>query len=198
MRVACRAIRRPRAACATRIGTTVIITDGKSDTEMLNRPGLLLPVAENGAAMPVGEFLWEPEKSPEGPFTVLVSHRDGMIYAYSNGVQIGRGGVAFTRPEDPLPSAVFTLLAGDTTQPSPIVEGKPMLRWLAVDLASGTADVDPAAVLARARVAPDFAAKLYDALVPGSTLMLTDLPATRSTTTAPDFTVLVEEGAEGK
>jgi hypothetical protein len=148
--------------------------------------------------MPADAYVWEPEKSPRGPFTVLVSRRDRMIYAYRNGVQIGRGGVEFSQPEERLPSAVFTLLEGDAGRPSPLVEGKPMRRWLAVDLSDAGVEVDPAAVLARARVAPDFAARLYDALTPGSTLMLTDLPATRSTTTEPDFAVLVEEPGEGK
>jgi len=48
------------------------------------------------------------------------------------------------------------------------------------------------------RLPSQLAELLDEALTPGATVMLTDLPATRATTTDRDFTVLVEEGAEGK
>jgi hypothetical protein len=75
----------------TGLGTTVIIADNKSAPSHTVRPGLLF--SGKTGTPPAGGFLWTPEKSPNGPVSIIVSAPDRKIYVYRNGVEIGRAPV---------------------------------------------------------------------------------------------------------
>ena len=76
----------------TTIGTTVIIADDKSAPSTTTNPGMLFAGTE-GAAAPAGPVVWQPEKAPEGPVSIVISAADGAAYIYRNGVEIGRAPV---------------------------------------------------------------------------------------------------------
>jgi hypothetical protein len=40
-----------------------------------------------------GKFDWNPDKSPSGPVSVIVSSADKTVYVYRNGMEIGRAGI---------------------------------------------------------------------------------------------------------
>src|SRR5262245_56269506 len=74
----------------TSIGTTVIIADNESGPDTTTRPGLLF--ARNAGEMaPAGAVVWQPEKAPEGPVSIILSAADGAAYGYRNGVEIEIG-----------------------------------------------------------------------------------------------------------
>jgi hypothetical protein len=56
------------------------------------------------------------------------------------------------------------------------------------DAASRSSDV--AALAKRIRISPEFAGKVYDALKPGATIIVTDQPAVRKASR--DFTILAD------
>ena len=122
-----------------------------------------------------------PDRSPQGPVTVLASAADRAVYVYRNGHLIGRASLQVTDPGVPLGSRVFTMLEGVSERPSAFVHGRPGHRWMAVQTEGETSLNDLAR---RVRVPPEFVAKVYDILPPGATIVVTDDPALPSATSA--------------
>ena len=141
---------------------------------------MLRPLANN-------EYDWRPERSPDGPITILISAADRTLYVYRNGEPIGRAAVEIIGQE-PLGGHVFTLLEGVTEKPSWWAPNRPMRKWMGVasDDTSHRTDVDE--IASRLRFSPEFATKLYDAVAPGTTVIVTDQPAVRKPNK--DFTIM--------
>ena len=68
------------------------------------------PVAASAAELKPGDYAWHPEVSPAGPVVVLVSLPDQILYAYRNGVRIGRSTVSSGKPGKQTPTDVFSVL----------------------------------------------------------------------------------------
>jgi hypothetical protein len=181
----------------TEVGTTVIIADSHSEPRNVNHPGLLVPyvkgvrIAEGAPPhLPPGMYTWDPESAPAGPVTILISGADHMVYVYRNGIPIGSAGMTIIDPNPPLDSAVYTLLEGQGEGPNEWYPGRPTLRWMAVDVEFGASAPDGIDLFERVRFPKQFAELLYDILAPGTTLYVTDQPATAETTTDTNFTVM--------
>lgn len=157
-------------------GTTVIVVDKKAPAPMLAaQPGIILWPKEAGQPRSIeGAFEWHPERSLEGPITILASAFDRMVYVYRNGKPIGRAQFTVDDPQRPLGSHAFTMLDGLAERPSAFVEGRPAHRWMAVKTEGKTTLRDLAR---RVRIAPEFAEKVYDVISPGTTIVVTDAPA---------------------
>jgi hypothetical protein len=157
-------------------GTTVIVVDDKAPKPKLAaRPGMIWWPEEAGAARPLErDFEWTPERSPEGPITILASTADKTLYVYRNGELIGRAILAIDESKRLLGSHVFTMLEGESGRPSTFVRGRPAHRWMAVKT-EGSATLSDLAK--RVRVSEDFAEKVYEILTPGTTIVVTDDPA---------------------
>ena len=110
------------------------------------------------------------------PITILASGADKTIYVYRNGVPIGRAPVRIDNPTQPLGSRTYTMLAGISETASAFVPGRPAHQWMTVktDIKENASLHDLAH---RVHVAPDFAAKVYDVVTPGTTIVVTDAPA---------------------
>ncbi len=90
------------------MGMTVVVTDSMDKTpiepEMVTENAFLAPISAQGvAADPRAEALsaqevsrWEPQKSPEGPVTIVLSTTSKRILVYRNGVIIGRTRIGVT------------------------------------------------------------------------------------------------------
>ncbi len=159
-------------------GTTVIVVGEKnSEPTIATRPGILLVPSQATAEMSkplAGEFEWNPEYSPEGPITILVSGADKMVYVYRNALPIGRALLRIDQPKRPLGSHAFTMLEGVAERESAYVPGHPAHRWLAVRTEGRTTLQD---LGRRVHVSPGFAHKVYDLVSPGTTIVVTDAPA---------------------
>ena len=57
-----------------------------------------------------GDFVWEPERAPEGPVLIVVSKPEQIAYVYRNGIRIARSSVSTGRPGHPTPVGVFDIL----------------------------------------------------------------------------------------
>jgi hypothetical protein len=167
---------------ATSTGGTVVVGDGKVPVPHLaSSPGLLLapkdlkpemlrPLASN-------EYDWKPERSPSGPITMVVSAADKAIYVYRNGNIIGRAPVEVSG-RGSLGNHVYSLLEGTTDRQSSLAPGRAARKWMTVTSSGRSVPADKLAE--RLRVNPEFAAKVYDTLTPGTTVIITDQPVVRS------------------
>lgn len=189
------------------LGATVVIADETSGPKEAAHPALLLSPAmheqkREGPAAGIAKFEWEPDRSPEGPLSVLLSSADSKLYVYRNGVEIGFAEVTLTEPGQPLPAGIHTVLDGFSDKESSFAPGHKMHRWMSVSTESGTApaDEDDAALASRVHIPPFFVSQIYDSLVPGTTLMITNRPATPETKSDSDFVIMAthppEEGSE--
>ena len=66
-----------------------------------------------GQKLKPGECVWEPELSPEGPVSVLVSLPEQMGHVYRNGLEIGVTTVSTGRKGHRTPTGVFVILQKD-------------------------------------------------------------------------------------
>lgn len=166
-------------------GTTVIVVDEKHPQPTIGtHAGILLAKAdlEPDIARPLEtEFEWNPERSGQGPITILASGADQTIYVYRNGIPIGRAAFKIDDPERPLGGHAFIMLEGIAETPSTIVPGRPAHRWMAVRTEGKTTLED---LGRRVRVSPAFAEKVYDIVSPGTTIVVTDAPALRPSPSA--------------
>jgi L,D-transpeptidase catalytic domain len=172
---------------ATSKGGTVVVGDGKTPTPHLaSNPGLMLApkdfTPEMVRQLARNEYDWKPERSPEGPITIVVSSADHAIYVYRNGNPIGRAALEIDSRgisgRDRLGSHIFTLLEGTTGKPSQLAPGREARRWMHVSSEGRAVEAEDLA--SRIRFNTDFAQKLADEIKPGTTVIVTDQPAVRN------------------
>jgi lipoprotein-anchoring transpeptidase ErfK/SrfK len=125
------------------------------------------------------EYDWRPERSPEGPITIVVSSADRALYVYRNGNPIGRAAVQIT-DRGGLGNNVFTLLEGSTGKPSQLAPGREARRWMRVTSQGRPVEADD--IASRIRFNTEFAQKLADEIKPGTTVIVTDQAAVRKPT----------------
>lgn len=152
-------------------GGTVVIGDGRSlQTAYAADPGLILPVLQPGAGQPLppGSYSWHPERSSSGPVTIVFSAADRMLYVYRNGVRIGRAAVRISGLGK-FGNHVFTRVApaSDTTSRN---------RWMTVGRNGVRDRVNFDSVRKRVSFNEEFRSILRGIVVPGTTVVITDLP----------------------
>ncbi|KAF1712057.1 hypothetical protein CSC70_00550 [Pseudoxanthomonas kalamensis DSM 18571] len=170
----------------TRNGDTVVVADAKAGAASVAHPAVLAPVDGSGqiAGTEIGQVsYWNPDASPEGPLGVLVSLADQRVYVLRNGARIGE---ASLRVEDDfrIGGSILMVMGSETEDgPSLLDPSQPRRRWAAYPILG--ADAKPLAMLQLQlrehplQVDAAFTRQLYPMLVPGTTVLLTDLPATR-------------------
>jgi L,D-transpeptidase catalytic domain len=167
---------------ATEKGGTVVVGDDKTPTPHLaSNPGLLLAPKDFSPEMVRGlakdEYDWRPERSTEGPMTIVVSSADDALYVYCNGNAIGRAAVQVSG-RGRLGNSVFTLLEGSTGKPSQLAPGREARRWMRVTSEGRPVEADE--IASRIRFNTEFAQKLADEIKPGTTVIVTDQPVVRN------------------
>ena len=76
-----------------------------------------------------GQYVWEPERAPEGPLLIVASIPEQVAYVYRNGIRIARSSVSTGRPGHPTPTGVFTILEKEVHHTSSIYKGQRCLTW---------------------------------------------------------------------
>lgn len=111
--------------------------------------GLLGPAVAAGdpdlaaiAALRPGEFVWYPERAPDGFVAIVVNLSDQRAYVYRNGVRIGVSTVSTGREGHDTPTGVFTILGKDVDHHSTLYNDAAMpymerLTWSGVALHAG-------------------------------------------------------------
>ncbi len=166
-------------------GMTVVITKAGSAPDEVRHPPFLDPLTARGQAaeslrLEGGEaYRWEPEKSPDGPMSILISREDERIVVLRNGVEIGRAKVVFRDAGQAVGSHVFVTKSGKR-------QGAPLKHeWFGVAVVGHMGDagtVPYRKVVGGIAIAEEFKALLSPQIEPGTTLMLTDYPVLEHTT----------------
>ncbi len=171
---------------ATRTGDTVVVANAKASPASLVHPAVLAPINREGLPVALNELdghFWDDSLSPEGPLSVLVSLADRRVFVLRNGVTIGEA-VLEVAPDFAIHGSVL-LVMGTETEPVPSLldPGRDRHRWSAYPILGEQADSLAMLQLLWQnqvmRVDEAFARQLYQALTPGATVLLTDLPAVR-------------------
>jgi hypothetical protein len=179
-------------------GMTVVIGTDATAPERVAHPGYLSPVSLS-KGLPVERVpfnseeqeRWQPELSPSGPVSVVLSQGSHRVVVYRNGVEIGRARLSVTGDE-PLLNHALVLTEGPSSVPDPYVPDPMKFRWLRVGvpghLGEAGTQVDPAA-LARINIPETFVRQVNSILTPGATLLVTD-EALSSQTSGPMLQVV--------
>lgn len=93
-------------------------------------------------AMKPGEWVWYPERAPDGFVAIVVNLSDQRAYVYRNGVRIGVTTVSSGKEGHETPTGVFTILGKDVDHHSSIYNNASMpyserLTWSGVALHAG-------------------------------------------------------------
>ena len=164
-------------------GMTVVIGTDKSEPEQVAHPGYLAPVKFVGGQpidpetfAPTEDESWQPELSPSGPVSIVLSQASQLVVVYRNGIEIGRARLTVTG-DAPLVDHALVLSEGPSSVPDPYVPDPTKFRWLRIGVPGHIGEqgtqVDPNAV-ARIKMPADFAARVNGILTPGATLFVTN------------------------
>lgn len=114
------------------LGGALIGPAGAVAREVLREAGTLRP----------GQFVWHPERSPDGPVAVIVSLPEQRVHVYRNGIRIGVSTCSTGREGHRTPTGVFTVLQKDRNHRSSTYNNAPMpnmnrLTWSGIALHAG-------------------------------------------------------------
>jgi hypothetical protein len=186
----------------TQLGTTVIIGDHDTvPADVLHSGVLISQHTEDMAKEAVQQAKANAQSAQPGPagapaVSAVISTADKKIIVYQNGVPAFEDKVTLKQPDEPFGTHVFNL-TGPSDNP-----GK--LKWMAVDMgADAVTDLGQdngtpaqasallyAATMGRIDV-PEATARRWAALLrPGTTLVITDKPASGESYSAPGFTIM--------
>jgi hypothetical protein len=157
----------------THMGGTVIIAGRAGAAHLAQAAGVLAPQGEGGATIshvPLEEnepFRWTPEVSPQGPLTIVVSRSDQRVVVLRNGVEIGRARAVL--PVDDFETHVMTYTK------LPNGQG----RWIVAGVPGHGGEAGQAldtSILNQLRLPRRFHEAVNTALVPGTTVLVTQAP----------------------
>lgn len=147
----------------TALGGTVVIAGAAARHVDTDAAGVLAPLPPT-TAVAGGGSSWQPERSPTGPMTIVVSRSDQMAIVLRNGVEIGRSPISL--PRGIQETHVLTLTRGADGQP----------RWIRVGVPGqegvGGTPLDDE-TLSQVHIPPRFYRQVQDAAVPGTTILVT-------------------------
>jgi hypothetical protein len=164
-------------------GMTVVIGTEKTEPEQVAHPGYLAPVTFVGGQplepetfTPKEDERWQPELSPSGPVSIVLSQASRLVVVYRNGVEIGQARLTVTG-DTPLVNHALVLSDNPSSVPDPYVPDPTKFSWLRIGVPGHIGEqgtqVDPNAV-ARIKIPASFAARINGILTPGATLFVTN------------------------
>lgn len=150
----------------TRLGLTVVITDDAAMPWTAPTPAVLTeaPASQGEAAMTMS---WQPQRSPNGQLSILISSADARLRVLRNGVEIGSA-----------PVAIRGQLAADRAYVLSAIDAEG-LHWQRLPLpgqSAGSAAEPMPEPRDDLTLPPDFRRSLVSILTPGTTLVVTGDP----------------------
>ncbi len=168
-------------------GATVIIADEHSAPAETVHPGLFFTRSgEESEPVAAGQFEWDPDKSPSGPVSMIVSSADKTVYVYRNGVEIGRAGIPNPQVVSPLNDRVFSVLQG--------IDANGHLRWVQVTAKGKDASSESLFLAAQKSGLPTkFLTEARQVISPGATIIFSDKPVDPTTQSHTGFQIVVAQ-----
>ncbi len=181
------------------MGMTAVVVAANTAPKSVVHPAALAPVDPGTGAddvekrLQAGErYRWQPEKSPAGPVSILMSAADRRVIVLRNGIEIGRAAIEVADPDKPLGTHAFIVEMGNGDGTSVLLSGAAACNWVVVPVTGyrDSAGSDLSEIVAsRVRLPQAFGQAVYPLLVPGTTLLITDAPVLEENTGHP-LTVL--------
>ncbi|MEO6103456.1 MAG: L,D-transpeptidase [Pseudoxanthomonas sp.] len=172
---------------ATNMGMTVVVSEQGSAPANVVHPSAISPInpltGSDQAEALLGDaekFRWEPEKSPQGSLSMVLSTADHRLFVYRNGVEIGRSRVWSGNPGPSPGTHAYIVAAG-------AVPTGQMPQWIRIGIPGhGDEAGKPVATadLARIQIPPEFVSSVMPLLTPGAVFLQTDEHVLPSTTGA--------------
>jgi L,D-transpeptidase catalytic domain len=136
-----------------------------------------------------GQYVWEPERAPEGPLLIVASITEQVAYVYRNGIRIARSSVSTGRPGHPTPTGVFTILEKEVHHTSSIYKGAEMpymerVTWGGIALHAGDLPGYPDSH-GCVRLPLEFSKLLFGVTMKGATVIIADTHSAPATTVHP-------------
>ena len=125
-----------------------------------------------------GQFIWQPDRAPDGPVVIVVSIPDQVVTVYRNGVRIAVSTCSTGRPGHATPTGTFVILQKDVDHHSSLYDDAPMpymerLTWGGVAFHAGNLPGYPASH-GCVRLPRAFAQELYGVTHLGTTVIIGD------------------------
>ena len=177
----------------TQRGDTIVVADARVAPAEIVHPAVLAPIGTFGEPEPAadGDFEWDERAAAPGPVSVLVSLHDRRAYVLRNGSRIGSAKVDVSAGFSIGGTLLLEAANGyDYDAPSRFDPSLPRHRWEVYRIRSTGPVPSLDSLAAHLRVPDAFARAVYDILVPGTTVVLTDLPGVRNVGAVPSQPVL--------
>src|SRR5262245_6559741 len=135
-------------------------------------------VSPDTVTLKPGEYVWEPERAPEGPLLIVASITEQVAYVYRNGIRIARSSVSTGRPGHRTPTGVFTILEKEVHHTSSIYKGAEMpymerVTWSGIALHAGDLPGYPDSH-GCVRLPLEFSKLLFGVTMKGATVIIAD------------------------
>ena len=146
-------------------------------------------VAPDTLTLKPGQYVWEPERAPEGPLLIVASITEQVAYVYRKGIRIARSSVSTGRPGHPTPTGVFTILEKEVHHTSSIYKGAEMpymerVTWGGIALHAGDLPGYPDSH-GCVRLPLEFSKLLFGVTMKGATVIIADAHSAPPTTVHP-------------
>jgi hypothetical protein len=156
-------------------GATVLVISGTNAPQPASKPDLEFSAGRSSpvaAPSPQQPDSWHPEASPQGPVSVVYSSADRRVYVYRHHVEIGVASAGANGVAPPVANSIFA------AQPAAAPDGS--TTWKLLGSADPFLAPDPNAVFQQMGLPSDFQQDLHQAMIPGTTLVLTDQPVDKA------------------
>jgi hypothetical protein len=181
-----------------RNGSTVVITRKGAQPSRSGKPADILLASKASGQQnkaipdPEGKTVWQPGKSPSGPFSILLSYADRTAYVWRNGIQIGQAPMGIAPGANP-PEGVFVMLEGREPADARF-PGVTMHPWSVLSLDGGSSQGNAVGTMRSQLALPiDFQKKISGLISPGTILVATRESSNKSTRSSSDFTIMKPE-----
>lgn len=193
-----------RLFAITQPGETVVVADALGASQDIVHPSVLAPVTVLGAPLAAdgssdAAYTWNEVTPAQGPVSILVSLRDRRVHVLRNGVRIGssilevKGDFAFSG------SVVFVMMQGIEDTPSPLDPAQKRHRWTMYPIRGDAHGTSMDMLASNLKLPDEFSRRVYAILAPGTSILITDLPAVRAFAAPASRTVLESDaGDSGK
>jgi hypothetical protein len=146
-------------------------------------------VSPDTVKLKTGEYVWEPERAPDGPLLIVASTTEQVAYVYRNGIRIARSSVSTGRPGHRTPTGVFTILEKEVHHTSSIYKGAEMpymerVTWGGIALHAGDLPGYPDSH-GCIRLPLEFSKLLFGVTMKGATVIIADEHSAPSETVHP-------------
>lgn len=186
----------------TQRGGIVVVADARISPARIAHPAAVAPIDLSGAPMSPGTMVAEassltaPPAVEPTPVSVVVSTRDRAVYVLRGGLLVDSSPLDMVA--DPAPSGiVLYVMTGNRSNTAETAVDRSLPTWSAYRILGSGPVPEPSQMAGHLQVPEAFGTRLREALVPGSTVLVTDLPGYGNPAGPPYAKLLESEPAAG-